>query len=475
MAANYLHGVDTSEVERGPRQLHAVHSAVIGLVGVAPTGPVNQASLIGTEQDAALFGPALAGFTIPQALKAIHEHGVCPVIVINVLDPSIHKTQVTQETLALNTRTDRTRLAHPAVANLILTDAAGGTTYAEGTDYRLNALSGEIVRIATGAIAVGAALKASYDYADPSLITDVDIIGALDVNNGTSSGLQALKTTSSLLGLEAKILIAPGFCTQSSVAQSMVALANDLKAMTYLDAPIGATLQQVIDGRDMDGAINFNTLSDRVRLCYPHVKVYDPASKTEHLEPLSARAAGLRARVDQDKGFWWSSSNQRLVGVTGLERPLPAHTDDPQSEINRLNAEGITTVLASQDGFRLWGNRTAAWPTEPHPRHFEHVRRTSDLIDEAIRRLGQNHIDQPINQALIDTLVESVERHGRMLIGKGAVSHFKAWFDPTRNPDTQLAEGHVLISYRYTPASVLERLSFETEIVSACLTSLKGA
>lgn len=48
------------------------------------------------------------------------------------------------------------------------------------------------------------------------------------------------------------------------------------------------------------------------------MKVYDPVTNTERLEPLSQRAAGLRARVDLDKGYWWSSSNQEILGITGV-------------------------------------------------------------------------------------------------------------------------------------------------------------
>ncbi|AOJ73564.1 hypothetical protein WS81_29105 [Burkholderia sp. MSMB2040] len=84
--------------------------------------------------------------------------------------------------------------------------------------------------------------------------------------------------------------------------------------------------------------------------------MYDAATNAERLEPLSSRAAGLRARVDLDKGYWWSSSNQQLVGVTGVERPLSAMIDDPRSEVNLLNEQGITTVFNSYgSGLRLWG------------------------------------------------------------------------------------------------------------------------
>lgn len=91
--------------------------------------------------------------------------------------------------------------------------------------------------------------------------------------------------------------------------------------MTYIDAPIGTHGAAGHRGSRPAGTINFNTSSDRVRLCYPHVKVYDAATDGERLQPLSIRAAGLRAKVDNDNGYWWSSSSKELLGVIGLGVP----------------------------------------------------------------------------------------------------------------------------------------------------------
>ncbi|MFB9160002.1 phage tail sheath subtilisin-like domain-containing protein [Chromobacterium violaceum] len=474
MAANYLHGVETIEVERGPRPVRTVKSAVIGLIGTAPAGAVNVAALTLSEKNAAAFGPQLPGFTIPQALDAIYDHGAGTVIVINVLDPALHKTNVSGEAATLDKATDRVSLARGAVSNLQLKSTDGSVSYAEGADYTLNALTGLITRQKAGKIPAGASLKASYDYADPAKVTAADIIGAVNAA-GARTGLKALKDTYNAFGFFAKILIAPGFCTQNSVAVELVAMAEQLDAVAYIDAPIGTTFAQALAGRGPAGTINFNTSSDRVRLCYPHVKVYDPVLNAERLEPLSARAAGLRARVDNDKGFWWSSSNQELAGIIGVERSLSAMIDDPQSEVNLLNEQGITTVFSSfGSGYRLWGNRTAAWPTVSHMRNFENVRRTGDVINESIRYFSLQYIDMPLNQATIDSLVESVNGYGRKLIGDGALLGFKAWFDAARNPETELSAGHLLISYKYTPPPPLERLTFETEITSEYLLSLKG-
>ncbi|NLR73581.1 phage tail sheath subtilisin-like domain-containing protein [Leeia aquatica] len=474
MAANYLHGVETIEIERGPRPVRTVKSAVIGLIGTAPVGAVNVATLSLSEKDAAAFGPQLPGFSIPQALDAIYDHGAGTVIVINVLDPAIHKSAVTNEAITFDAVTDRVNLARGAAANLVVKSNDGITTYVKGTDYSVDLMTGQLTRLKGGTLLAGASVKASYDYADPTKVTAADIIGTVNAA-GVRTGLKALKDTYNLFGFFAKILIAPAFCTQNSVATELIAMADQLDAITYIDAPIGTTYAQALAGRGPAGSINFNTSSDRVRLCYPHVKVYDPVLNNERLEPLSARAAGLRAKVDLDKGFWWSSSNQELAGVIGVERQLSAMIDDPQSEVNLLNEQGITTVFSSYgSGLRLWGNRTAAWPTVSHMRNFENVRRTGDVINESIRYFSQQFIDMPLNQATIDALLESVNSYGRKLIGDGALLGFKCWFDPARNSETELASGHLLLNYKYTPPPPMERLTYETEITSEYLLTLKG-
>ncbi|WP_435951681.1 phage tail sheath subtilisin-like domain-containing protein [Dryocola sp. BD626] len=473
MAANYLHGVETIEIETGPRPIKAVKSAVIALIGTAPCGPVNQATLCLSESDAAKFGPSHANFTIPQALKAIYDHGAGTVVVINVLDPAVHKTVIVSESATVDDD-NFIQLKHGALQTLVVSRSTNGTSpYTKGTDYTVDMVTGKIT-------CKGSILKpevkvyVNYTYTDPTKVTSADVIGAVNAA-GDRTGMKLLQDTYNLYGFSAKILIAPVFCTQKSVATELIAQAENLGAIAYIDAPIGTTFQQVLAGRGPQGSINFNTSSDRARLCYPHVKVYDNATNAEVLEPLSSRAAGLRAKVDLEKGFWWSNSNQEIQGITGVERSLSAMIDDPQSEVNQLNENGITTVFNSYgSGLRLWGNRTAAWPTVTHMRNFENVRRTGDVINESIRYFSQQYMDMPINQALIDALTESVNSWGRKLIGDGALLGFECWYDPARNDKTELAAGHLLLSYKFTPPPPLERLTFETEITSEYLVTLES-
>lgn len=473
MAANYLHGIETLEISRGARPIRIVKSAVIALLGTAPVGPVNAVTLSLNDTDGAQFGPGdLDGFSIPKALEAIYDFGAGTVLVVNVLDPLVHRTNVVGQARAFGDN-ELLRLGHGALQVLALKPATGnGVAYAVGTDYTVDMLTGKVTRLATGTIPVNGAVLADYTHADPSKVTPADIVGAVNIA-GQRSGLKAFEDSYNTLGFFAKIFIAPGFSQLNSVSVDLIAAAIKVGGVTYIDAPIGTTVQQCIAGRGPAGAINFNTSSDRVRLCYPHVKVLDTATSLERLEPLSIRAAALRAKIDNDKGYWWSSSNQELIGVIGLERPLTARVDDASSEVNLLNENGITTVFNSfGTGLRLWGNRTAAWPTVTEMRNFENVRRTKDIIDESIRYSSLQFVDMPITDSLIDSITESVNLLIRKLIGDEALIGGECWYDQARNPQTELQLGHALFSYKMTVPLPLERGTFETEITSEYLVNL---
>ncbi|MCV4272295.1 phage tail sheath subtilisin-like domain-containing protein [Pseudomonas capsici] len=472
MAANYLHGIETIEVSRGPRAIRVVKSAVIALVGTAPVGPVNAVTLSLNDTDGAQFGPAdLDGFSIPKALEGIYDFGAGTVLVVNVLDPLVHRSNVVDQARSFGDN-DLLKLGHGALQALTLKPAAAGNAYVKDTDFTVDMLTGKVTRMRTGAIPVHGAVLADYTHADPSKVTLAEIVGAVNIA-GQRSGIKAFADSYNTLGFFAKIFIAPWFSQLNAVSTELIAAATQVGGVTYIDAPIGTTVQQCIAGRGPAGAINFNTSSDRVRLCYPHVKVLDTATSLERLEPLSIRAAGLRAKVDNDKGYWRSSSNQELLGVIGLERPLTARVDDASSEVNLLNENGITTVFNSfGTGLRLWGNRTAAWPTVTEMRNFEHVRRTKDIVDESIRYSSLQFVDMPVTDALLDSITESVNLFMRKLIGDGALIGGLCWYDQARNPQTELQLGHVLFNYKLTVPLPFERGTFETEITGEYLVNL---
>lgn len=397
MPANFLHGVETIEINDGPRPVRLVKSSVVGLIGTAGSGPVNQNVLVTKYGDIAQFGTE---GTIARELKRLFDQKPTVVIVRNVFDPTAPD-------------------------------------------------------------------------ADIDTVTPAQIIGGVDGVTGARTGMYGWRDSFQQFGFNPKILIAPGFSSVSAVSANLIVQAEAMRAVAFVDAPIGVTVPQAIAGRGVAGAINFNTSSDRVGLCYPHVKYYDTVAAAEVNGPLSTVVAGAWSRRDQDNGYWWSGSNIELLGITGVERPIEFSLNDPNCEANLLNEAGIITVANSfGTGIRAWGNRSAAWPTVTHQKNFLNVRRTADIIGESLELATLQFLDQPLDNARIDDILETGRRFLRHQVANGAIQDGNVWLDPDLNTAETLASGHLLPSYDFAPYSPLERVSYQARINTEYLRQL---
>ena len=94
-----------------------------------------------------------------------------------------------------------------------------------------------------------------------------DINGGIDAATGKRTGLKAFEDCYSLFGYYPKTIIAPVFCEDTAVVTEINTICNKIRAMGIVDAPVGATVQDVIKGRGPQGTINFNTSSERIILC----------------------------------------------------------------------------------------------------------------------------------------------------------------------------------------------------------------
>jgi phage tail sheath protein FI len=470
---SFLHGVRIKEVEKGIRPILTPPTCIIALVGTAPVhqvdpanATVNRPVLVQTDLGAsANFGPELAGYTIPAALEAILAYGTAQVVVLNVFDPTTHKVAVPAEAVTLGTDGTVT-LAHPDIITATVKNQAGTTTYVSGTDYTLDRVTAKLTRLASGTIAAGASLKVDYDYANPSLVEADDVIGTTTVA-GLRTGLMALLDIPGRFGIKPRIILVPGFCTQATVAAQMLSKAEQLKAHAYIDAPVGTTFQQAIEGRGAAGAINFTTSSQRGVLAFPHVKIGD------QLEPLSQNLAGLASFVDLNEGYWVSLSNHELQRVTGLEIPVTWSFGDQNCEANLLNAVGVVTVArGAATGFRAWGNRSAAWPTDTHPLNFICVRAVADILEGAVEQAMLPFTDKPLNRATLDAVRETVNGYLTTLIQKGALVGGECTWDAADNPVDELALGHAAFKLSFMPPVPMELVEFTSEVDTAWLATL---
>lgn len=482
MVANFLHGVETIPVKKGSRVINEVKSALIGIVGTAPIYQLDSANqfvnvpkLITSEVDAAKYcGSSKTGFTIPQALDAIFDQGSGTIIVVNVFDPSVHKTAVaeTSKTFDVNSL----NLGQEGITGLTVKSSDGNTTYVAGTHYSLDAVTGIITRIAveTGGFASGATVKVAYSYADITKVTSTDIIGEID-ESGNKTGIKALESCYTKYGMKPRILIAPVYHTQESVVDELAIMADKLKADVLIDAPIGTTFEQAIAGRGSSGTINFNYSNNNVHLCYPHLKVYDEETGLERLEPFSQRFAGVIAATDLKYGYWYSASNKEIKGISGFEFPITFALDDSTCEANLLNEKGIVTAINDYGtGFRTWGNRSSAFPASTDIDTFMSVKRTGVMIDESIQIASMQFSDLPVNNALIDSILESGNSFLRILKGRGAIVDGRCYYDPAKNTAEELAKGHIVISREFVPPPPAERITYESFINIKLLSTIGG-
>ncbi|HVA77887.1 MAG TPA: phage tail sheath subtilisin-like domain-containing protein [Candidatus Binataceae bacterium] len=498
MPASFLHGVEVIEVQSGPNPVSVVKSAVIGLVGTAPSWAVsapaaapapNSPALVSSALDAANFGPLVQGYTIPYALAAIQAQGAGQAIVINVFDPTRHFTAIAAQAMSFPASGAQVlNLGHMGVSGVVVKNQAGTTTYSSATDYSLDAVNGIITALSGGTLTAGQAVSVAFNYADPSKVAGADIIGA--VTGGVYIGLQALQTTYGTMGFFAKLLVAPGYSQNADVASAMAVMANTIRAMALVDSSPATPVATAIANRGLAGNA-FDTSSSRVILCYPQETFYDaglvPTGVTvsaagtpvsiaysgTSVGPYSQWVAGAMAAKDFANGYWWSPSNTEIAGILGPDVDIYASILDPESDVNSLNAQGIATVFnAFGTGLRVWGNRSAAYPSSTSPANFINVRRTMDVIEESIQLSMLQFIDQPISNALITAILASVNAFIRSLIQRGALVAGSASYNPAENPPNQVAAGQLVFDVDVMPPPPAERITFQSYIDSSLLAQL---
>lgn len=293
--------------------------------------------------------------------------------------------------------------------------------------------------------------------------TMTNVVGG--TSNDGLKGVHALLGAKSKCSVKPKILIAPGFTHQR--------YEDPDNAGTYLKNPVASELESIAtrlkaiaikDGCNTNSEVAMQDAklfgSPRVYIVDPFVTVYRNGVFVD--EPASARVAGVIARTDADKGFWWSPSNKLISGISGVARPIPFELGDTASEANVLNENKIATIIC-EDGYRLWGNRTtsgdARWS-------FISVRRIADMINESIQQAHLWAVDRPVGRTYYEAVSESVNAFLRTMQQKGAILGGKCWVDAEINSASEVEQGHTYFDFDFTPAYTAERVTFRSRMTN---------
>lgn len=463
MSNDYLNGIETQREKTGTPAIQGVDTAIIGLVGTAPifdvsaeNQKVNEIVQATRSNWTKFFGNNRSNYTIPAALDIIFKLSNPKVFVINVFDPAKHKASVSS---SLQFKNGSITLNECGITKLTVTKEE--TPAVLDTDYTFD---GTTIKIKSGgSLSADDNVTVAYDYADPSKVTTADIIGAVD-EDGNKTGIKKLLDCKSVYGYKAKILIAPVFSATKAVDTELQTIVKRLKAFTYIDPPKGTSIDAAIKGRNENGEINFNINDIRAELACPWLKYYNSFEDKYEYYPPSAFMAGLRAEIDRTKGVHWSISNQQLTGVEGLEFPIYFELEDPSSDTNLLNAQGITTFRNDKGVIYTWGNRNSSFPTNTDIDSFSCVARTADYIEESVQESSVQFMAGPISGAVKDRILTMAKNWFKKLKTDGVIVDGKVWYDEELNPASQLAAGKLILTYEFLSPAPLEHLTYKSQI-----------
>jgi len=283
--------------------------------------------------------------------------------------------------------------------------------------------------------------------------TTSNVIGGSGAD-GRKTGLQALTASQAELGVTPRILGAPGLDTLD-VAVELAGLCQSMRAFGYIAAHDCTTISEAVLYRE-----NFS--QRELMLIWPDFTAWNTVTSATDTAWATARALGLRAKIDEDTGWHKTLSNVGVNGVSGLSRDVFWDLQNPASDAGVLNAADVTTLINYQ-GYRFWGSRTCS--ADP-AFAFESYTRTAQVLADTMARAHFWTTDKPLSPTLARDIVDGIDAKMRELTTAGYLIGGRAWLDPKKNTKEGLFDGKLTVSYDYTPVPPLENLTLEQKITS---------
>lgn len=463
---DFLHGVEVLEINSGSRVIQTVKSSVIGIVGTAPNAdpdafPINTPTLIaGSQREAAKLDMLGTGEgTLPKALDAILDQIGAVVIVVRVEEGEDEAATLANIMGGVNASTGKYEGVHallgaesvvgysprilcvPGFTHTRVQDGVtaitignGGSGYTEAPTVTLSGGGGGSGATAEATVVGGVITKITVTNSGMGYTSAPTV--AITGGNGTGA------TATASVGIAA-----------NAVVSELLGIANRLRAVIIADGPNTNDADAIAYRKDFG--------SKRVYVVDPKVLVLDEDGTTI-TDWASPRVAGLIARIDNERGFWWSPSNQEIYGIQGTARTIDFTLGDTSSRANLLNENEVTTIIR-QDGFRLWGNRN----TSADPKWaFLCVVRTADIINDSLLRAHLWAVDRGITKQYVNDVIEGVNAYLRNLVSLGAILGGTCWADPDLNTADQIADGKVYFDFDFTPVYPAEHIIFRSQLTN---------
>lgn len=477
------HGIYTSEQKTSV--LSNASETIPVIIGTAPVhltqlsaAPVNVPIYVELYEDAVRqlgYSDDWASYTLSEYIYSHYKlYKTSKAILINVLDPAIHKTTIAPADLAVTSGVVTIADAGVLKTGVTVKSADGGTTYALGTDYSLGYDSaGKLVVTtrASGSIPVGiSTLKIGYDKLNPSAVTIADIIGGVDSQTGKKSGLELVNQVFPRFGLVPSLVAAPGFSNNPTVAAVMAAKASSInglfKAQAVVDLDV-SNITQYLDAPAWKSSNNYT--SEYQEVGYPNLTNGGKTFRfSSHLTPATVRTDAAYRGIP-----YVSVSNQKLE-IDGAKAKDGADFYLGRDEAAFLNGQGIVTAL-NFVGWVAWGNRTGAYPVNTDPKDaFIPIRRMFNWVQNQVILQYWARIDGPLTVAYVESITDDINIWFNGLTTGGVLVGGRVEFNAAENPVANLLNGKIVFHIFFTPPGPTQEIDVIVEYDPSYLSPIAG-
>lgn len=459
--AEFKHGITIEESEVRVSPANIGDNVALLAFGTAPVNTLDVAivnePIIAWDYDEAVaqlgYSKDFAKYTLCEVIKSyLGDYKQAPVVFVNVLDPTKHKTAVpeTEKTLV-----NKQVIIEEGVIKKSVTVKNATTPLVLNTDYLLSYnTDGKLLITATaaGAMAALTTVKVAYDKINPEAVTKEDIIGGIDATTGIRTGLELIEEVFPKYKVIPNLIIAPKFSRDADVGATMNLKAEKIngnfKAMPILDLEANSRVISSVPTAKL--AKGFT--SQREIVCWP-------MSKKDGL-PLhkSTVLAGTIAKLDySNNGIpFVSPSNKTLLEDStimddGTEIRITVN------DATALNRSGIVTSVDFIGGMRSWGNHSAYYQSVSEgegvePKEvFIAVRRMIDWVSNTIILKCWDKVDDPSNKRLVSWFISEINVWLNSLKAIGALLGGRIEFFDTDNPTANLMDGKLKFRVYVTP------------------------